>query len=324
MSNPSRDQIDAILAQAVRAPSSHNTQPWIFEVDGRRIVLHADRTRALPVNDPDDRELTISCGCALMNLRAAAAAEGFAVVVDVLPDRGDPDLLAVATLDPDSEPQEDDAHLAAAIAARRTYRKAFADTPVSQDTISALASEAKREGAWFEAIEGGVVRAHVADLIAEGDAMQWANPSWRRELAAWMHPRRKGDGLTLPWLVAPVAQLIVRSFDMGNGVAAKDSDLSEASPLLALIGTDDDTEGAWLKAGQALERILLAACGMGLQASYLNQPIQMPVLRPKLQGLARCHGMPQILFRMGTPADDIPAAPRRALSDVTEVPAAPR
>ena len=33
------------------------------------VELLADRTRALPVNDPQDRELTISCGCALFNLR---------------------------------------------------------------------------------------------------------------------------------------------------------------------------------------------------------------------------------------------------------------
>lgn len=70
-------RIQKILKGAILAPSSHNTQPWLFEVGHSCIRLYADRTRALPVNDPDDRELVISCGCALMNLRVAAAREGW-------------------------------------------------------------------------------------------------------------------------------------------------------------------------------------------------------------------------------------------------------
>ena len=44
------------LAHAVRyavlAPSSHNSQPWIFHLEGNELELRADRTRALPVVDP--------------------------------------------------------------------------------------------------------------------------------------------------------------------------------------------------------------------------------------------------------------------------------
>jgi len=66
----------------------------VFLVSESEINLYADRKRAQPVNDLDDRELTINCGCALMNLRVAAAAEGLDVRIDVLPDLDEPDLLA--------------------------------------------------------------------------------------------------------------------------------------------------------------------------------------------------------------------------------------
>ncbi|WP_448522145.1 hypothetical protein [Schleiferia thermophila] len=82
---------ESLIQKAVRAPSSHNTQPWIFHVAESAINLYADRTRALPVNDPDDRELTISCGCALMNLRVAAAAEGLDARLEALPDPVEPE-----------------------------------------------------------------------------------------------------------------------------------------------------------------------------------------------------------------------------------------
>ena len=40
----------SLVARAVLAPSSHNTQPWVFRVSDSTIELRADRTRALPVN----------------------------------------------------------------------------------------------------------------------------------------------------------------------------------------------------------------------------------------------------------------------------------
>lgn len=55
---------------AILAPSSHNTQPWRFLIQHDTVQVCADRRRALPVTDPFDRELLISCGAALFNLRA--------------------------------------------------------------------------------------------------------------------------------------------------------------------------------------------------------------------------------------------------------------
>jgi len=144
----------------------------------------------------------------------------------------------------------------------------------------------------------------------------WANPSWRRELAAWMHPRRCGDGLTLPVLAIPVAQIVVRTFDMGHGVAAKDRQLADESPVLAMLSTAGDIPRDWLAAGQALQRLLLVGVQLGLQASYLNQPVQVATLRPKLQQITGCPGYAQLLLRIGTPTQVKPAAPRRPLADV--------
>ena len=63
------EQMEFLLNYAVLAPSNHNTQPWLFEIHGEAIHLFADRTRALPMTDPEDRELIISCGAALLHLR---------------------------------------------------------------------------------------------------------------------------------------------------------------------------------------------------------------------------------------------------------------
>lgn len=307
-----------LIAQAAQAPSSHNTQPWLFRTGDRHIDLLADRTRALPVNDPDDRELAISCGCALMNLRIAALDGNLQPSVQLLPASEDPDWLARLTLTERSGSPSPEAALCDFIEQRRTYRKRFEDRQVDRPALEPLIAAAGLEGAWLHPLLTDEARHQAAVLVTEGDAAQWANPSWRRELAAWMHPRRRGDGLTVPDLARPVAQLVVRSFDMGGGVGARDRELAEASPLLAVLGTEGDHPRDWLLAGQALQRVLLVACSNGLQASYLNQPIQVAALRPKLQNLVG-GGFPQILLRLGYPTALVPPSPRRSLTDLIDI-----
>ncbi|MBU1224225.1 MAG: nitroreductase [Gammaproteobacteria bacterium] len=315
-----RDMASELISAAVLAPSSHNTQPWIFRVRGPCIDLLADRTRALPANDPDDRELTISCACALFNLRVAAAHARLAATLHRPAGLADPDCLATVELAPALESGAALAALFEAVASRRTYRKTFAARPVAAGVLDTLAEATRLEGAWLHPLTGDAQRRRAAELVAEGDEMQWDDPAWRRELAAWMHPRHRGDGLALPGLAVPLAQAVVRTFDMGHGVGARDRQLADASPVLAILGTPGDGLVDWIAAGQALQRLLLTAHLHGLQASYLNQPIEVAPLRPRLQQLTWRPGFTQLLLRLGYPEGEVPAAPRRPLAEVIETP----
>ncbi len=271
----------------------------------------------MPVNDPGDRELTTSCGCALMSLRVAAASQGSRPQVRLLPDAGEPNWLARAILTQASGPPPADSVLAEQIERRRNYRKRFAPPEVASPALDQLVEAGKTEGAWVRPPLTEEVRRPAAALVAAGDVAQWANPSWRRELAVRMRPRGRGDGLTVPALAAPVARLLVRAFDLGRRLGTKNRALAETARLLAVLGTDSDQRLDWLAAGQALRRILLVAFRAGLQASYLNQPIQVTSLRPRPQDLVG-GGFPQMLLRLGDPVEGVPAAPRRGIEDVVQ------
>jgi nitroreductase len=312
--HPSAPSSEDLLARAVLAPSSHNTQPWRFTVHGGRIRLHADRSRALPVNDPQDRELTISCGAALLNLRIAATFAGADARVELLPDAGDPDLLAEVDVVPGETRSPEADRLFRAIPDRHTHRAPFARRPVAVALAEALEHAAGTEGAQLARLDPDERQA-LAELVAEGDREQFDDPRWRRELAVWLHPRRSGDGLVQG---APlIARWVIRHVDLGRRTGDSDAALVLGAPLVAVLDTPGDDVASWLVVGQALQRVLLTAAAEGVQAGFLNQPVQVAHLRPQLaRAIGRASRHPQVVLRLGHPAGEVSRAPRRPLGDV--------
>ena len=317
------EKLAFLLRYAVLAPSGHNTQPWLFGLAGDTVELYADRAQALPVVDPDDRALTISCGAALLNLRVALRRFGYRDdPVELLPDPGEPDLLARIRLVPGPSAAAEEVELFEAISRRRTTRAAFEEGAVPAEVERLFVGDAAREGAWLHLVDDGE-RETFAELVAEGDRVQMADKRFRRELAAWTHPNRsrtargmRGYGFGFGDLVSVGTPLVIRTFDLGKGQAAKDRHLARHSPLLVVLGTDADSPRAWLAAGQALERVLLRACVHGLTASFLNQPVEVEALRPRLaEAIARLRSHPQLVLRFGS-GPEVPHSPRESLERV--------
>jgi Nitroreductase family len=304
-----------LVRYAVQAPSGHNTQPWLFDVGNGALDLVADRRRALPVVDPIDRELTISCGAALDHLVVAASAFGETAIVQTFPDPWEPDLLATVRLGEHRAPTADEAALFDAIPRRRTNRHRFEDRPVPPDSEERLVAVAAGNGVRLVLLHDEASRQTVAEIVAEGDRMQFDDASFRRELAAWIHPRRSGDGIAVPAPLEPMVHFAMRTFDLGDRTAARDRQLAEGSPLLGVLETNTDDAAAWFAAGRALSRLLLTATVDGISASFLNQPIEVAALRPRLAEVADGTGHPQLLLRFGY-GPDVPPSARRPVDDV--------
>jgi hypothetical protein len=284
--------------------------------------LLADRARGLPVVDPQDRALVMSCGAALFTLRVALRRFGCRDVVTPFPDPHDPDLLARVTLDGTHQTTDEEIALFMAIPKRRTSRLPFDGRKPPEALLLGLQTAAVREGAWlhvFEALDRDVL----ADLIAEGDRLQMADRHFRRELAAWMTPNRSrsrdgipGYALGMGDLMSAAGPLVIRTFDLGTGRAAKDRELALGSPALAAVGTVGDAPRDWLAAGQAVQHVLLRAWIDGLAASFLNQPVEVPELRQRLQVLTGYQGFPQLILRFGFGGQGAKPTPRRPVADV--------
>jgi hypothetical protein len=310
---------------AILAPSSHNTQPWRFTLRDDRVELYADRTRNLPVIDPDNRELIISCGAALANLCVAIRHFGYEGDVSLCPQPNDADLVATVGLGRQHKPTCHEENLFKAITTRRTNRSAYEDTPISLSLRCELHTACKSQGVWLTETSEAEEKRAITELVAEGDRQQMASAEFRAELADWIRPAgaESHDGMpcyaqNIPKVrdfAAPIVARVIRTFDMGDFTAARDADLANASAVLAVLSTQTDSPADWLATGVALEHALLNARAAGVWASFLNQPVEIPELRLALAKPTGCPGIPQILLRMGYGRECEPT-PRRGVDEV--------
>ena len=317
----SAERLRFLLQWAVLAPSRHNSQPWLFEIEGDELRIYADATRALPVADPDGRQLVMACGAAAVNLRLAAAHFGMATSTEILPTTRRDGLLARIRLEERRATTPDAEEMFQAIPRRRTNRLPLDGREPPDGLVTALLRDARREGAWLRPVEEQE-RCAVGELVAEGDRLQWSSPRFRAELAQWTRPNRTrardgmpGYALGMSDAAALLHPLVVRLSNPADQEADRDRRRARGCKALLVLSTPRDGRAEWFTAGEALQRILLRAAARGLFASYFAQPIETPHLRRRLEDVLVEHGVPQVMFRLGY-GREVRPVPRRSVEEV--------
>lgn len=318
------EQFRFLLRYAILAPSSHNVQPWKFRVFNNGIAVYADYTRRLPVSDPDNRELLMSVGAAIMNLRIAAEHFGFTCRVDYN-FSGDSELpVAFATLTretvaPTPDPSLDSLFLS--ITKRHTNRQPFLMARVPDSLLSKLNEATEGSEASILTSTDPQKNTQVAHLVAKAERMQQSNPEFRKELGEWLRPNKtlKTDGMPgaafgISDLGSALAPWAVKKLDMGTFRARHDERLCIEAPALCVL-YGEDAVPAWLAVGEALERVLLMLTRDGLQFSFFNMPIEVPEARLELRELLALPSWPQLLLRIGYSLEKPTPSPRRAVEE---------
>ena len=310
-----RAQREFLLRYAVLAPSGHNTQPWSFRITDAGIEVHADYTRRLPVADPNDRELLMSVGAAILNLRVAAAHFGFETTVLY------GESMALVTLRETCNTDEQLRKLFPAIAKRHTSRTEFDDRDIEPEALDAVCEAADALDHLHFVVPHD--RQSIAELVEDADRQLMSDEKWRAELAEWVRSNESsaGDGLSadafgIPGPISALAPHLIRSVDAGPVRGKLDREQTErAAALVVFTGNDDPV--ALLRTGEALERFLLTLTSLGVQYAFLNQACQVPELRERLWRLIRTPRPPQLLLRIGYGKPVRRPMPRRAVEVVT-------
>jgi hypothetical protein len=205
---------------------------------------------------------------------------------------------------------------AATIPHRHTNRWPFARSVVPADVVERLADAARREGAMLT-VASPVSRNAILGLSQEADRALRAKGRYRAELARWTSPRAgRDDGVPMtaigPWDALEILPL--RDFGLLQPRVERASAQFEPYPTIMVLATDGDTRRDWVRAGQALQRVLLTATWLNLATTPISQPVEMPGIRRLLTD-TRAGMWAQMVLRVGygRPAT---ATPRRPLADV--------
>ncbi|ABP54042.1 Acg family FMN-binding oxidoreductase [Salinispora tropica] len=311
-------QLRAAAADAIRAPSLHNTQPWRFRLRDGGIEVLVDPSRRLPATDPNGWGIRIAAGAALFNLRLALAAAETPAAVRLRPYPAEPDVVARLVPDRPRRCTPIEQALYAAIPRRFSNRAPFQPDPVPADARWRLTEAARAEECWLELLIGTSAVNAFAEIARGAHHVLERNPSYRAERERWVHHDEAPDGVPAtaggpPF--EPQDLLPARAFGGRERAPGRDF---EPEPLVAVLGGPGNTAVDQVIAGQALQRTLLTATDAGLSVSMLSQPIEVPTAREQLRLSLGRYGTPQMVMRVGYGQPGWPT-PRREIDEVLDL-----
>ncbi|AUI60278.1 nitroreductase family protein [Amycolatopsis sp. BJA-103] len=143
--------------------------------------------------------------------------------------------------------------------------------------------------------------------LRRADHLQTQDDAFQAEMRSWTSAHDRDDGVPA-FAGGPRSAgglLPVRHFHDSDAPRSYERD-----PVVAVLTTPDEGPVAQLRAGRAMQRVLLTATMEGLSASFYSQPMEIPSARAELRALLGGTDYPQTLFRLGYGFPGVPT-PRR-------------
>ncbi|MDO4229693.1 MAG: nitroreductase [Capnocytophaga sp.] len=291
-----------LVSQAVKAPSGHNTQPWLFKLLPEAIEIHPNFEKSLPVVDADNREFFVSLGCAAENLCIAATQKGYETTVSV----SEKGIITIFLAKKEVTPNP----LFDQITLRQTNRSVFSGKIPKKDIdiLKNLPSEAGIKYYFYE--NGSAEFDTISKFVFRGNALQMQSEAFKNELKSWMrynkkHQDQTRDGLSYAVFGAPNVPRFIAKPIMSLAINEKTQNKSDrkkiaSSSYLVLFTSEGNTLQEWVSLGRVLQRFLLKTTELGIAHAYLNQPNEERQLAHEMAVELNLKGeFPTILLRIG-------------------------
>lgn len=309
-----------LVRYATLAPSSHNTQCWKFRLEDGAVTILPDFSRRCPAVDPDDHHLFVSLGCAAENLIEAALANG-------LKGHADFDATAGNALRVVLEPTRPVAStLFQAIPERQSTRGEYDGQPIARHELELLEKAGTGRGVQIILLTERQAMEAVLEYVVQGNTTQMSDQAFVEELKKWIRFNgddavRTGDGLyaassgnpTLPtWL----GRLLFGLFFTPKRENDKYARHIRSSAGIAIFVSEAPGPAQWLEVGRCYERFALQSAALGIRNAMLNQPVEVPALRPQFAAfLGIGKHRPDLVVRFGR-GPKLPSSLRRPVHAV--------
>ena len=257
-----------------RAPSAHNTQPWLLSYAADEVSVHWDPARALPDSDPTGRDLFLSLGAFVETCLIVATDAGLPVRAHIAIDEAGHRVARIVAADTPYRTR----FSARSVEGRRCARGDYQPGPVPSEAVAEFGAGVRRLSC-----------RRLAMLMTEADRRMFGTPAVARELREWLrlsprHPRYTMDGLTdralglsrvestaLAGALSPTMYGVTRRLGLPAALAAGSRNLLRYDgSVLVLVGRAS-TAGHLVEHGRVLMRLWLALSERGLAVHPLSQ-----------------------------------------------------
>lgn len=314
-----------ILALASRAPSAHNTQPWRWRLHRHELRLFADSERAVPTADHQQRQMVLSLGAALDHCVAAAAAYGWGVQVDRLPNPNNPDHLA--TLESIGRRPILDGHRERAVAMRDRYTDRLPLLPPQATTVAEVVRFADAQNDTHITVLPSSSATSLAEASHLSASLRRYDISYHDELVWWTtRPPSEHDGIPAAALLTPSEQervALARDFPLVDGGQPRRADIDSDAATVVVLSTAGDARADLLRCGEALSALLIETTIAGFNSCTLSHVLESPESRTLISGLLDdSTTTPQLIVRIGVREhlDETPArSPRRDVDEILTI-----
>ena len=312
----------ALLRELVRyatlAPSSHNTQCWRFRIEDAAISILPDLSRRCPVVDPDDHHLFVSLGCSAENLIQAALANGR--MGHAAFDAAGGNALRVCL----ESTHAVTSALFQAIPERQSTRAPYDGKPLARQELELLERAGTGSGVRLIFLTEREAMERVLEYVVQGNTTQMNDRAFVEELKTWIRfsaneAIRTGDGLYSassgnpslpPWL----GNLLFDLFFTPKNENDRYAKHVRSSAGIAVFVADDAGPAHWIEVGRSYERFALQSAALGIRNAMLNQPVEVPTLRPQFGDfLSLGKRRPDLVVRFGR-GPKLPPSLRRPIS----------
>jgi molybdopterin/thiamine biosynthesis adenylyltransferase len=277
------DVVGAVVAAAIRAPSGGNAQPWYIEPERDAVIVSVAPEHKSTI-DVGFRGSAVAVGAAVFNARVAAAAKGVLGPVDFSESDGRSPLQATVRLTGDGD--ADLARLYPWVAKRETNRHHGTAAAMSAETVQALESAARQEGARLELLTTREDIERAANLFAAADRIRYLTPRLHAEMASEL--RWPGEGslesgidvrsleldagglLMLDILRRPDVMSMLAEWDAGAALGADTRARVAASSALAVVIAKGRTLTDYARGGAAAEAVWIQAQDRGLAVQPIS------------------------------------------------------
>ncbi len=317
-------KIRHILQYGILAPSTHNTQPWKFQIQGNRVNVFADFTKKIPEADPTGRDMYMSVGALVKNIELACQAYGVGITIHIQPHLAGQEHVATLELkNLQAAKEPNDTSVLDALIQRQNYR-GFFKPEINHHKIEAIIKTLNNKSVNADVIFEQKTLLELARLTAEGLKMGYASSSFRHEISSYINHNlsRKRHGLhgyslRMNFPVSVIIPRVMKRKDIGPKLAELNYKSFISAPGVIVLSAPDDQK-SWFETGRVLEEIQIQLTRSGLTSSIYAAAIEMGTLRGQVARLVSLPPgrLPQLLFCIGTATSPLPHSVRKKLDSV--------